>query len=189
MKTLRYMVMAVVLFAISGVAHAFTVTMQDPDSSDLPFFLIQPGQPFSFGFADFPGGSFTFEGVTYLGWAVGFNDSDQVLTNIDLGFGSNSALNAANPTGANPTCTSNAFDHLDCVYNQETGQYSLSFVDAGGINPYSFVFIFENAVDGSNFPDVDGVANVPEPSSMWLALSGLGSAGYLIRRRRKGLTV
>lgn len=182
MKLLRYLVIAVLALGISA-AHAFTITLQDPSSTDLPFFLIQPDQPFSFGFADFPGGSFTYDGVTYLGWAVGFNDSNQTITNIDLGFEYSSVLGAP----ANPTCTSDAFDQINCVYDAADNGYDLSFVDPGGIAPYHFVVILENAVDGSEFPDVNGIANVPEPSSILLALSGLSSAGYLVRRRRKVL--
>ncbi|HEV2578930.1 MAG TPA: PEP-CTERM sorting domain-containing protein [Acidobacteriaceae bacterium] len=180
MKILRYMVMAVLFMGLTHAARAYQVLVLDPSTADSPFFLIQPGVPFSFGFADC---NVSYGGFSYTGCALGFNDSDHVITNISLGY--------ANTLGNLPVqCLSDAFSDFSCGLSSDGTEYALSFEDACGTNscgiaPYHFVVLLENAVPGSDFPDVDGVANSPEPGSIWLALSGLGSVGYLVRRRRK----
>lgn len=183
MKILRYVVMAVLFIGLSNVARAFQTTVLDPPSSDSPFFIIQPGDPFSFGFADC---YVPLDGVVYTGCALGFNDSNQYLTNFQLTFDAAPVLN-----DAPADCSSNAFSDTTCGPPVD-GVYTLFFEDGCGsstcgIDPYSFVVILENAVPGSQFPDVAGIANTPEPGTLWLALSGLGSAGYLVRRRKKQL--
>jgi hypothetical protein len=182
MKILRYVVMVALLLGISGVAHAFQITVLDPPNADSPFFLIQPGVPFSFSFATC---NVTVDDVNYTGCALGFNDSKETLTNFTLGFDNAPVLD-----GAEITCSSNAFSDINCGLTSDQGEYALNFEDACGsdtcgILPFHFVVLLENAVPGADFPNVDGIANTPEPGSIWLALSGLGSAGYLIRRRRK----
>jgi hypothetical protein len=181
MKILRCVMMAVLILAVSNAAHAFSWTLQDPTSTDSPFFVAHPGVPFSFGFADC---DIWFQGTQYTGCAVGFNDSDQTLTNIGFGFDNNSALD-----GASADCTSDAFSDISCG-PPSNGVYSLNFEDACGttscgIEPYHFFVILENGASGSDFPDVAGVANVPEPSSILMALTGMGSLGYFVRRRRR----
>ena len=182
MKILRYVVIAVLAFAISNVAHAFSWTLQDPPDTDSPFFVIHPGQPVSFGFADC---HVWFNDTLWTGCAVGFNDSNQTLTNISFTFDNNDAL------GGNPAeCTSDAFSDISCGPPTD-GVYSLDFEDACGSNscgvdPYHFIVLLENGAPGSDFPDVATVANAtPEPGSLWLALSSIGPLGYLVRRRRR----
>ena len=184
MKILRYVVMAVLFLGLSGVARAYQVLILDPASSDSPFFVIHPGDPFSFGFADC---NISYQGVTYTGCALGWNDSDKTITNISLGY-------ANTLDSANVNCGSDAFSDISCGLSSDGSEYVLTFEDACGTNscgidPYHFVVLLENAVPGSQFPDVDGVANAPEPGSIWLALSGLGSAGFLVRRRRRRMSV
>jgi hypothetical protein len=182
MKILRYVMMAALVLGISGVAHAFSWTLQDPTSTDSPFFVIQPGQPVTFGFANC---DIWFEGTQYTGCAVGFNDSDQTLTTINFTFDNTEGLG-----GAPAECSSDAFSDINCGAPAD-GVYSLSFQDACGsnscgIDPYHFIVLLENGVPGGDFPDVAAVANpTPEPNSLLLALSGLGPLGYLVRRRRK----
>jgi PEP-CTERM motif len=183
MKTLRYLILAVLILGISGAAHAFQTTVLDPTTTDSPFFIMQPGDSFSFSYANC---SVWYDHVHYAGCAVGFNDSNQTITALDMGF--DNALDSEDIT-----CTSNAFSDISCGLNSNQTEYVLSFEDgcgsdSCGILPFHFAVFLENAVNGSDFPDVDGTANVvatPEPASIWLALSGLGSAGFLIRRRRK----
>jgi uncharacterized protein (TIGR03382 family) len=185
MKILRYLMMAVLILGVSGIARAagFQFTVLDPSQSDSPFFVVQPGQPFSFGFANC---QVPLGGVTYIGCALGFNDSNQTITNLNFGFANNAAL------GGNPvSCTSDAFSDLSCGLSSDGASYSLTFEDgcgssSCGIAPYHFIVLLENGAPGDSFPDVMGTANAtPEPSSIWMALSGVGSLGYLVRRRRR----
>lgn len=186
MKILRYFMVAVLILGVSSAAHAFQSTVLDPTTTDSPFFIMQPGVSFSFSYADC---SVWYDHVHYTGCAVGFNDSDKTITTLDMGF--DNALG-----GEDIDCTSNAFSDISCGLNADQTAYVLSFEDgcgsdSCGIEPYHFALFLENAVDGSQFPDVAGVGDpvTPEPASIWLALSGLGSAGCLIRRRRKNLSL
>ncbi len=187
MKIFRYVMMAVLTLGASGVAHAFATTVLDPSTADSPFFVIEPGVSFSFGFADC---NITVDNVNYTGCALGFNDSDKTITTFDLGFD-----NAPILGGAPVDCSSNAFSDISCGLNEDQTAYVLTFEDgcgsdSCGILPFHFVVLLENGAPGDEFPDVAGVANpTPEPSSIWLALSGVGSLGYLVRRRRKSLSV
>ncbi len=44
MKILRYLMLSVLLLGVSNIAHAFSWTLQDPPSTDSPFFTLSPGQ-------------------------------------------------------------------------------------------------------------------------------------------------
>lgn len=176
MKFLRYFIMGVLLIGITGIASATKFQILDPPSGDSPFFVVQPGTPFSFGFADC---DVTLDGQQYTGCALGFNDSDKAITNLTLSFAD---------TVSAPDCSSNAFS--DCGFVESGGVYVLTFQDgcgsdSCGIAPYSFIVVLEDGVPGSDFPDVAGIANTPEPSSLLLALSSMGPLGYLVRRRRR----
>jgi hypothetical protein len=185
MKILRYLMVAILIVGMSGVARAsgFSWNLQDPTSTDFPFFVLVPGQTsFSFGFAncDLP-----LNGVVYTGCAVGLNLTGQTLTTIGFNF-----ANANGLDGAPADCTSDAFSDISCG-PPSNDVYSLTFNDdcgskTCGIPDDHFFVILENGLPGGDFPDVAGVANpTPELSSIWLALSGMGSLGYLVRRRRK----
>ena len=187
MKILRYLMMAILIVGMSGVAHAagFSWNLQDPPTSDSPFFQVVPGVPFSFGFASCS----EQEGnppITYTGCATGQNVSSVYLTSFEFSFASGGVL-----AGLTPTCISDGFTALACGLSSDGTEFVLDFTAdctpglPCGIAPNSFFQIFENATDGPDFPDVAGVANTPEPSSIWLALSGMGSLGYLVRRRRR----
>jgi hypothetical protein len=194
MKIFRYLLLAVLFLGYRAVAHAYAVIINDP-STGSPTFFVQPGVPFSFNFTTC---SVTVDGMLMTGCAEGQNNSNVTLTNIILNY---------SDTGiGNPVCSSNAYDHLNCGPSSN-GVFTLSFADhtggddngcdaddddnsgGTGIHPGCDIFFYENGAPGSQFPTVSGIANTPEPGSIWLALSGLGSAGYLIRRRRKNLTV
>ena len=180
MKILRYLMMAILIVGMSGVAHAagFSWNLQDPDTPG--FFSVTPGVPFTFQFADC---GFDIGGITYTGCALGQNSSaTETLTSFQFTI----------PTtlGA-PDCVSNEFAVVSCGLSSDGSEYVLAFEcdpsnPTCGIAPKGIFSVFENAVDGSAFPEVAGVANAttPEPSSILLALSGMGSLGYLVRRRR-----
>ena len=183
MKILRYVLMAVLTLGINGIAHAssagFSWNLQDPVGSS--FVQVLPGVPFAFSFGDC---NVLEGGVTYTGCANGQNISPtETLTSFEFTFENTPALG-----GATPACVSDSFAVLTC--NLVGDEYVIAFnCDPGaacGIPPGGLFDIFENAVTGSDFPPVNGVANfTPEPSSIWLALSGMGSVGYLVRRRRR----
>jgi hypothetical protein len=183
MKILRYLMMAILVVGISGVAHAsgFSWNLQDPDLTSFPTAL--PGVPFAFDFASCDR---TIGGTTYLGCAnIGNGSTTEKLTSFEFTFEDTTGI----LNGAPPACVSDSFAVLTC--NLVGDEYVLAFQcdpndPSCGIAPGSSVTVLESAVDGPSFPDVNGVANfTPEPSSIWLALSGMGSLGYLVRRRRR----
>jgi hypothetical protein len=185
MKILRYLMMAILIVGMSGSARAagFSWNLQDPTSTDSPFFVLSPGQTsFSFGFANC---YVPFDGHVYTGCAVGFNNTGVTLTTIGFNF-----ANADGLDGAPANCSSDAFSDIACG-PPSNDVYSLTFNDdcgskTCGVPDDHFFVILEDALPGGDFPDVAGVANpTPEPSSIWMVLSGMGSLGYLVRRRRK----
>ena len=197
MKIFRYLLLAVLFLGYRGMAHAYAIVINDPSSFTMTPFDVVPGVPFSFNFVSC---NVTVGGVQMTGCAEGINDSNVTLTNIVLTY--------SDVLGGTPVCSSNAFDNIICGA-PSGGQFVLSFGDhpsdesgcdgdddsddhsapGTGIAPGCGIYFYENQTDGPSFPEVHGIANTPEPGSIWLALSGLGSAGYLIRRRRKNPTV
>ena len=186
MKIFRYVVMAILIVGMSGVAHAFSWNLQDPDLTSFPTAL--PGVPFAFDFAScnrtLPPGP---GGVDYLGCAnVGNGSATEYLTSFQFTFENTPALN-----GTDLDCVSDSFATITCGLNADKTAYVISYIcdpsnPTCGIAPGASATILESFVDGPAFPDVTGVANfTPEPSSIWLALSGMGSLGYLVRRRRR----
>jgi uncharacterized protein (TIGR03382 family) len=181
MKVLRYVIMATLIMGISGIADAsgFSWNLQDPIGSS--FVQVLPGVPFAFSFQTC---NVLEGGITYTGCANGQNMSTtDTLTSFEFTFENTAALG-----GATPSCVSDSFAVLTCSLVGD--EYEIAFNCAPGsvcgIAPNGLFNIYENAVPGSEFPDVDGIANAtPEPGSIWLALSGMGSLGYLVRRRRR----
>ena len=180
MKILRYAMVAILLLGIGNAAHAFSWNLQDPDLTSFPTAL--PGVPFAFDFASCDR---TVGGTEYFGCAnIGNGSTTERLTSFQFTFENTPLLD-----GATPSCVSDSFAVLTCGLVGDT--YVLAFQcdpndPSCGIAPGSSVTILESFVDGPEFPDVNGVANfTPEPSSIWLALSGMGSLGYLVRRRRR----
>jgi hypothetical protein len=182
MKILRYAVMAVFILGIGGIAHAapvgFSWNLQDPAGSS--FVQVLPGVPFAFSFADC---NVVLGSITYTGCANGQNISPtETLTSFEFSFD-----NTAGGLGT-PSCVSDSFATITC--NLIGNEYEIAYVCVPGtdcgVAPGKLFNVYENALPGSQFPVVNGVANAtPEPSSIWLALSGMGSLGYLVRRRRR----
>ena len=180
MKILRYLMMATLIVGMSGIARAagFSWNLQDPPDGGF-FAVTQTGVPFSFTFEDC---SFNVGGITYKGCAEGQNQTNVTLTSFQFTFENVPALG-----GATPNCISDSFAVVTCGLVGD--QYVISYVcDPGaacGIAPDGVFNIYEDALPGSQFPVVGAIANpTPEPSSVWLVLSGMGSLGYLVRRRR-----
>ena len=181
MKILRYVLMAVLAFGMSGIAHAagFSWNLQDPPGGGF-FAVTQTGVPFSFAFQDC---NFVVGGVTYIGCAEGQNQTGVTLTSFEFTFPNTLG-------GLTPECVSDSFAVLSCTLSPDKTEYDISYIcDPGtvcGVAPGNTFNLYENALNGSAFPTVTGVAGAaPEPGSIWLALSGMGSLGYLVRRRRR----
>ena len=181
MKILRYLMMATLMLGFSGISHAagagFSWNLQDPSGSS--FVQVLPGVPFTFSFVTC---NVVLGGVTYTGCANGQNIGTETLTSFEFSFENTDAGLGS------PSCVSDSFVTVSC--DLVGNEYEFSYVCVPGtdcgVAPGKLFNVYENALPGDDFPDVNGVANfTPEPSSIWLALSGMGSLGYLVRRRRR----
>lgn len=178
MKIFRYALVAVLFLGLRGVAHGYAITVFDPPPSGPGFAFIDPGVPFDVTFV--PCFFNTSEGCF-----LGINDSNTKLTTLDVVFPDTTSLGGQ---PVNCTTVGAAFGIADCTLSGD--EYILDFSAGSGIDPWSGFIIVEDGVDPSVFPTGTAIANpTPEPSSIWLALSGAGSLGYLVRRRRKGFVV
>lgn len=188
MKIFRYvMMMAALLLGVSGVARAFTFQVLDPTGSEgsLPPINLNGPNPFSFYTCNvFPAEDGCFGA---------YNNSPDTITSF-----------SATITDPNPT---NPIAPLDCPTAGADGQNSaftnapictlvgntitVSFSGGPGVGPGHTIWIVESGEPASDFPadagtfTVTSVPPVPEPSSIWMALSGTGVFGYLVRRRRR----
>lgn len=186
MKILRYVLMAVVALGISGVAHAFQFSVLDPQDPN-PFPVV-PGVPFSVQFfPDCP----TVLGGPDSGCFFAINNSPTtILTSLQITFpdngpGGTDGQNVFCPT----TNTLSLFGNASCTLSD--GVYTLLFTGGKGIIPGQTFALVEDCdqngdcVPPANFPIATAVANAtPEPSSIWMALTGISSLGYVVRRRR-----
>lgn len=178
MTILRYALVALLFLGLSNVAHGYAITILDPPSGP-GFAFIDPGVPFDVTFVpclfDPSDGCF-----------LGINASTtQTLNTLDLTFPDTSALG-----GQDVSCNTvgSLFGASSC--NLVGDQYILDFSGGTGIAPLTAFLIIEDGVCPQDFPTGSAVADpTPEPSSIWLALSGMGSLGYLVRRRRKSFVV
>lgn len=185
MKILRFMTMAVLILGLTGVARAVTFQVLDPSGSqgNLPAINLTGPNTFSFysPCTPFP---------TEDGCFGAFNNSPYTITSF-----------SATITDPNPT---NPLTSLDCP-TTAVGSTSSAFTNAPvcdlvgntmivtfsggpGVGPGNTIWITETGEPGSDFPADAGTFTVtiaPEPSSIWMALTGMGSLGYVVRRRRK----
>lgn len=186
MKILRYLMMAVLVLGMSGIAHAFQFSVLDPqDPNPYP---VLPGVPFTVQFfPDCP----TILGGPDSGCFFAINNSTTTLTSLEITFPDNGQ---GGTNGQSVFCpTSNAaslFGTASCSLSN--GLYTLDFSGGSGIaSGQTFVLIEDcdandDCVPADNFPEGTAVANpTPEPSSIWMALTGMGSLGYALRRRRR----
>jgi hypothetical protein len=188
MKILRFfVVVAVMLAGISVIAKADPVDYKigglDPPSGP-GFAVVVPGDPFPLTFLDDCG----LFGLSDDGCFFGFNASSTTLTTLDIVVPNNSVL-AGQPVDC---VTGGLFSNANCTPpppDSDTGEYILDFSGGTGIGAWSYFIIFEDGVPAADFPAGTAVADpTPEPSSIWLALSGTGALGYLVRRRRRILS-
>lgn len=199
MKFLRYFVVAGLILGAAGVASATKFQILDPSLPVESYAVdISAGVPFTLDFGTCPT-VYSSSPFDAKGCAEAINESDVTFTSLDLTF------TISPPINISLTCLSNAFT-VSCSYDPSTGVYTLDFSTAGfsgcsghqhndgdddyddpvcGIAPGGQIWFLEDYSAPGSFPTTDGIANAPEPSSLWLALSSLGPLGYVVRRRRR----
>lgn len=188
MRILRFfVVVAAMLAGMTAIAKADPIDYKigglDPPAGP-GWAIVVPGEAFPLTFVNDCG----FFNLSYDGCFVGINASWTPLTTLDIIVPNNSVL-----AGQSVDCvTGGLFSNADCTPptpGSDTGEYVLDFSGGTGIAPWSGFLIFEDGVPADEFPAGTAVADpVPEPGSIWLALSGTGALGYLARRRRRILS-
>lgn len=184
MRIFRYVIVAALMLGLSGVARAFTFQVLDPSGSQDSFPTINIGGPNPFTFYDCEvvsgSGCFGFVNNT-----SSYISSFQATIVVDGTIGSDPSC----PTTSSGAYTS-AFSVVDtCSVTGNTINVALS--GAPGIAPGALIWIVETGIPDSEFDPGAGnftVGTTPEPSSIWMALTGLGSLGYVVRRRRGSVT-
>lgn len=193
MKIFRYVMMAALLLGVSGVARAFTFQVLDPPGPQGLAPNIGPGSTVTFGFYSCPAAISNEDGCFDA-----VNVSSETLTSFTATIQTNDPLSTADTSGTGAECPTsytpeggnkltNAFSTVvTCTGSGNTINITLS--GTPGIAPLSTLWIVETGIDPSEFTANAGtftVGPVPEPSSIWMALSGTGVFGYLVRRRRR----
>jgi hypothetical protein len=200
MKTLRYVVTAVLIAGLSTVAKA--------DQYDFQFKVLDPVPP--------PGTSITFvdgsapfsvefgacpSDIAANGCFFGYNESNQTFTFLDVTF--TNSTNPSDPTdffdylNSQPAAcvTSPAyspsnpqgslFGAASCALSPDGSVYTLDLSGGNGISPGMTFILAETGADPSAFGvGTAVVGTTPEPGSIWMALSSAASLGYVLRRRR-----
>ena len=181
MKILRYAMMAVLILAISGVAHAFQFTVLDPPGGQDSFPFVVPGSTFQFSFFDCP--SF----ITADGCFAVLNNSPDVLTTFTATFTATVPITNPDCPNISQGALNSAFSTpLVCTSSGDT--MTVALTGGPGIQPNATFWLIETGLPDSDFLENAGTATVnttPEPSSIWMALTGITSLGYVVRRRRK----
>lgn len=184
MKVLRYLILACFVLGLTSAANAFKLGVLDPQDPN-PF-PVEPGVPFPVQFfGDCP----SVLGGPDSGCFFAINNSSTVsLTSIEITFPDNSGT-SGQPVTCDVTNPLSLFTDSTCSLSG--GVYTLDFFGGPGIAPGGQFSLVEDCdangdcVPPDDFPLATAVANAPEPSSIWMALSGMGSLGYVLRRRRK----
>ncbi len=193
MKMFRYVVMAALLLGLSGVARAFTFQVLDPSGAQGSAPNVGPGSSVTFGFYSCPAFISNEDGCFDA-----VNVSPDVLTSFTATIQTIDPLTIADPKDPSANCPTsytpvgastltNAFSDVDtCTGSGKTITIALS--GTPGVAPGHTLWIVESGIDPSEFTATAGTFTVgmtPEPSSIWMALSGTGALGYLVRRRRR----
>lgn len=183
MKIFRYVFLAVLMVGVSGIARATTIQILDPSGpqGSFPAIDVNGPNPFSFFECGAPTGDGCFGFV---------NDTKFTITSLTATITSLVTL----PPGITCDTTSSqgtlnpAFTTVNACASTDT-TLSFSFSGGDGVAPGHTLFIIEDGVTNlDDFAPNAGTATVtvsPEPSSIWLALTGMSSLGYVVRRRFK----
>jgi hypothetical protein len=175
MKMFRYLAAAFLILGLNGVANAFQFKVLDPQAFPVD---VMPGVPFIVDFAACPNPPF----ASTTGCWYGTNQSFDTITSLDVIFPNTGAL-----VGGGVSCDTSAgslFSSADCALSPDQTEFVLGLSGGTGIAPGAVFELFESGVDSSDFPEGTGIANAPEPGSIWMTLTGVTSLGYVLRRRR-----
>lgn len=186
MKFLRCLVLSCFALGLTGIAHAFTFSVLDPtgQQANLPLITVT-GTPIPFSFYQCPPFIDPTGTNTTLGCFGAANGTAVPITSFSATITATSPLPSVSCPSGGAFGLSQAFSIESCAVSGDT----LTVDFAGGdVLPGSTLWILEDGVDVSDFPPGAGTFTLnptPEPSSLWLALTGVGPLGYAIRRRRK----
>jgi hypothetical protein len=182
MKILRYVLMLALALGMSGAAHAFQFTVLDPAGGQDSFPLVTPGSTFSFSFFDCPAN------INADGCFAVFNNSAVVLTNFTATFSAIVPITSPDCPNIGQGQLFSAFSITNqCSADGDT--MTVDLTGSPGIQPFSTFWLVETGLPDSDFLENAGTATVtaatPEPGTIWMALTGISSLGYAVRRRRK----
>jgi hypothetical protein len=176
MKIIRFLAVIALLIASSGMAKAYVIGVLDPVSGP-GYSTVEPGQTFPLTFIN---DCWVF-GINAQGCFFGLNVSDQPLTTLNLTI--------PGIKGQTADCQTVGTLFADATCTETDDVYTLDFSGGTGIGACTYFVIYENGVNAADFPAGSAVADpTPEPGSLWLALSGTGTLGYFVRRRRRLLS-
>lgn len=188
MKSLRYLVAAALLLGVSSIANAFTFQVLDPNKplKNAPVITsFNTAIDFSFyqcpSFIDPSGTDIT------LGCFAAVNGTDANIGSFSATISSTKPMSPVDCSTDGAYGLSGAFTEDSCSLSADDLTLTADF-SGGDIAPGSTIWLVEDGVSIKDFKKDAGsfsVAATPEPSSIWLGLSGLGSIGYALRRRRR----
>jgi hypothetical protein len=189
MKIFRFVVAAVVMLGLSGLAGATTVRVLDPNSPQASSPNIYSlDTPIDFSFYTCP--SFISNGSDPMGCFSAVNYTGSVITDFTATITAKTSIpgGLSCPTGGDYGLAA-GFSDATCSASGDTMTFDFS---GGDIGLGSTIWIVEDGMKDSDFKKDAGtfsVAATPEPSSIWFALTGMSSLGYVVRRRRRATIV
>lgn len=190
MRMLRYLMMAVVMLGVSGVARAFTFQVLDPGNAPFP---VEPGVSFEAQFGDcntvdVPPGQPTTTPQTQCFYAEN-NSLTTDITSLEMTILDGPAT-AGQPASCDVSSTKSLFTSESCGLSGDLYTLTLTGGDITSGEPFVLVIDCDSSGNCPNgLIDASVITNVPEPSSLWMALTAMGSLGYVVRRRFASVAV
>ncbi|HEX5284434.1 MAG TPA: PEP-CTERM sorting domain-containing protein [Bryocella sp.] len=198
MKIFRYAMMGVLMLGVSGAARAFTFQVLDPGNAPFP---VEPGTPFAAQFGDcnavdVPAGQPATTPQTQCFYAENNSINPPItITSLEMVIIDGPAT-AGQPADCDVSSPKSLFTGESCGFSG--GVYTLDLTGGNITSGTNFVLVIDCDSSG-NCPQglIDATVNTngpvpastPEPSSLWMALSGTGALGYILRRRRRMLSI
>jgi hypothetical protein len=191
MKIFRYVMMAALMLGLSGVARAFTFQVLDPGNAPFP---VEPGVSFAAQFGDcnavdVPPGQPSTTPQTQCFYAENNSINPAItITSLEMTIIDGPAT-AGQPADCDVSSSKSLFSGESCGLSG--GTYTLDLTGGDITSGESFVLVIDcDTSDNCPLGLIDATVNTnvaatPEPSSIWMALSGTGALGYLLRRRRR----